>query len=172
MDRMRILPRRFGPGCMQFGHLPSEIIFPHTAHSVLPQHLFYPYWKPAMRTKILLISVALAVTTLSAQAFERPFPPAAKRGVMTPAVSPTIIINDKTRRLTAGARIWNQNNTIDMPAALRGSNLPVNYTEIDSGEIDRVWILTADEAAKAPPKPVVPATPLPAPLPAPASKFQ
>src|SRR5690606_6862859 len=117
-------------------------------------------------------SVALSLMSVSAHAFERPFPPNAKRGVMTPAVAPAIIINEKTRTMTAGARIWNQNNTIDMPAALRGSNLPVNYTEIDTGEIDRVWILTADEAAKAPPKPVVPATPLPAPLPAPASKFQ
>lgn len=125
-----------------------------------------------MRTRILLISVVLAATTLSAQAFERPFPPGVKRGEMTPAVAPAIIINDKTRTLTAGARIWNQNNTIDMPAALRGSKLIVNYTEIDSGEIDRVWILTADEARQALPKPVAPLNPLPAPLPAPASKFQ
>ncbi|RBA23272.1 hypothetical protein [Herminiimonas fonticola] len=120
-----------------------------------------------MRTRILLISVAFAVTSFSAQAFERPFPAGAKRGVMTPAVAPAIIINDKTRTLTAGARIWNQNNTIDMPAALRGSKLPVNYTEIASGEIDRVWILTEEEAKQAPPKPVVPAA-----LPAPVSKFQ
>lgn len=125
-----------------------------------------------MRIGTLLISCALALGTLSAHAFERPFPPGAKRGEMTPAISPAIIINDKTRMLTAGARIWNQNNTIDMPAALRGSKLPVNYTEVESGEIDRVWILTEDEARKAPPKPVVPATPLPVPLPAPASKFQ
>ncbi|MDO9422387.1 MAG: hypothetical protein Q7T66_17125 [Herminiimonas sp.] len=81
---------------------------------------------------------------------------------MTPAASPTIIIDEKTRTMTAGARIWNQNNTIDMPAALRGSKIPVNYTEITSGEIDRVWILTAEEAKQAPPKPVVPPTILPA----------
>ena len=109
-----------------------------------------------MRTRILLISVALAVTSLSAHAFERPFPPGVKRGVMTPAVAPAIIINDKTRTLTAGARIWNQNNTIDMPAALRGNKLPVNYTEVASGQIDRVWILTEDEAKKALPKPLAP----------------
>lgn len=59
-----------------------------------------------------------------------------------------------------------------MPAALRGSKFAVNYTEIESGEIDRVWILTADEAKLALPKPLVPVVPLPAPLPAPVSKFQ
>ncbi len=125
-----------------------------------------------MWTQRFLISCAFAVTAMSAHAFERQFPPTVKRGVMTPAVSPAIIINDKTRTMTAGARIWNQDNTIEMPAALRGSKFAVNYTEIESGEIDRVWILTADEAKLALPKPLVPVVPLPAPLPAPVSKFQ
>ena len=87
---------------------------------------------------------------------------------MTPAVFPAIIINDKERTLTAGARIWNQNNTIDMPAAIRGTKLPVNYTEIENGQIDRVWILTPDEAKVALPKPPVPAGPSSVPV----SKFQ
>jgi hypothetical protein len=115
-----------------------------------------------MWTQRFLIACAFAVAAMSAQAFDRPFPPTVKRGLMTPAASPSIIIDEKTRTLTAGARIWNQNNTIDMPAALRGSKIPVNYTEIASGEIDRVWILTAEEAKQAPPKPVVPPTTLPA----------
>lgn len=125
-----------------------------------------------MWTQRFLIGCAFAVAAMSAQAFDRPFPPTVKRGVMTPAVSPAIIINDKTRTLTAGARIWNQDNMIEMPAALRGSKFAVNYTEIESGEIDRVWILTADEAKRPLPKPLAPAVPLPTPLPAPASKFQ
>ena len=125
-----------------------------------------------MWTQRFLIGCAFTVAAMSAHAFERQFPPTAKRGVMTPAVSPAIIINDKTRTMTAGARIWNQDNTIEMPAALRGSKFAVNYTEIESGEIDQVWILTADEAKLTLPKPLVPAVPLPAPLPAPVSKFQ
>lgn len=48
--------------------------------------------------------------------------------------------------MAPGARIWNQDNLIEMPAALRGSDLPVNYTEDAQGDIDRVWILTAEEA--------------------------
>jgi hypothetical protein len=36
---------------------------------------------------------------------------------------------------------------IEMPAALRGSNIVVNYTVDGVGDIDRIWILTTDEAA-------------------------
>ena len=81
----------------------------------------------------------------SAFAFERPFPRNAQRGKMTPAAYPMIVIEGKNRQLAPGARIWNQNNLIEMPASLRGSDLVVNYTEDKQGEIDRIWILTADE---------------------------
>jgi hypothetical protein len=40
-----------------------------------------------------------------------------------------------------------------MPAYLQGSALTVNYTENAQGEIDRVWILTDDEARQPPPAP-------------------
>lgn len=115
-----------------------------------------------MRIGTLLVSCALALATLSAHAFDRPFPPEAKRGVMTPDVYPAIIINDKPRTLSAGARIWNRDNRIEMPAALRGNEFIVHYTENRDGEIDRVWILTADEIALPPPKPA-PVTTLPFP---------
>lgn len=125
-----------------------------------------------MRIQTFLLSCALALVTLTAQAFDRPFPDTVKRGVMTPANYPAIIIDEKTRTLSAGARIWNQDNMIEMPSALRGTDFAVNYTESDTGDIDRIWILTADEAKKtlpllpvnpAPPKPT-PVKPLPAPV--------
>lgn len=121
-----------------------------------------------MRIHNFLITCALALVTLSAQAFERPFPPEVKRGVMTPASYPAIVINEKTRTLSAGARIWNQDNMIEMPSALRGSDIAVNYTESNTGDIDRIWILTADEAKRT--LPLVPLEPAkPTPLPAPVS---
>ncbi|ABR91104.1 Uncharacterized conserved protein [Janthinobacterium sp. Marseille] len=121
-----------------------------------------------MRIQTFLLSCALALVTLTAQAFERPFPDTVKRGVMTPANYPAIIIDEKTRTLSAGARIWNQDNMIEMPSALRGSEFAVNYTESDTGDIDRIWILTADEAKKTLPLvPVKPPVTKPAPLPAP-----
>ncbi|MNR87785.1 hypothetical protein D3C72_186850 [compost metagenome] len=124
-----------------------------------------------MRIQTFLLSCALALVTLSAQAFDRPFPDIAKRGVMTPANYPAVIINEKTRTLSAGARIWNQDNMIEMPSALRGSEMAVNYTESDTGDIDRIWILTADEAKRTLPLlPVKPAPVKPTPLPAPVTK--
>jgi hypothetical protein len=105
----------------------------------------------------LLISSLFAAVMLPAHAYERPFPKNAKRGKMEVGAYPTVAINEKTRRLSAGARIWNRKNLIQMPASLSGQELVVNYTEDKQGNIDRVWILTEDEAKQPPPKP----TPVP-----------
>lgn len=82
---------------------------------------------------------------LTVHAADRPFPVTAKRGTMTPAPYPEIVIDSKLRHLAPGARIWNAENLIEMPAALRG-DFTVNYTENDEGDIDRVWILNDEEA--------------------------
>jgi hypothetical protein len=101
-----------------------------------------------MRTRRFLIGLILSTTVLSALAFERPFPATAKRGTMSPAVYPTIVIDGTTRRLSAGSRIWNTDNLIQMPATLRSGDYVVNYTETLQGDIDRMWILNQQEAAK------------------------
>lgn len=101
-----------------------------------------------MWTRRFLMMVLLITTALTAVAFERPFPQSVKRGKMTPANYPAIIIDGKTRALTAGARIFNEDNMIQMPASLRGSNIVVNYVETDLGEIDRIWILSSEEASQ------------------------
>ncbi|MBJ7314327.1 hypothetical protein H7U20_29675 [Rugamonas sp. CCM 8940] len=85
---------------------------------------------------------------LAAQGIERPFPPDALRGKMTPGYFPDIFIDGKPRRLAAGARVFNQDNMIAMPATLRGSGIAVNYTVDAAGMIERVWILNDDEAAR------------------------
>jgi hypothetical protein len=76
----------------------------------------------------------------------RAFPPNAKRGKMTPAYHPEIYIDGKLRMMSPSSRIFNQDNLIEMPAALRGKDIVVNYTEDRDGNIDRVWILTREEA--------------------------
>lgn len=109
-----------------------------------------------MSTRRLLLSamIACTVSALSvaapALAFERPFPAHAKRGVMKPDLFPSVVIDGKPRILTAGARIWNTDNLIQMPASLPVKNVVVNYTEDDAAYIDRIWILTTDEAAQTP----------------------
>jgi hypothetical protein len=84
----------------------------------------------------------------AAQGIERPFPPDALRGKMTPGYFPDILIDGKPRRLAAGARIFNQDNMIAMPATLRGSDIVVNYTVDAAGMLERVWLLNDDEAAR------------------------
>lgn len=108
-----------------------------------------------------LTGFALVAVTLSAQAFDRPFPQNAKRGDLEMSNYPQVLINDKVRNLSAGARIWNQQNLIQMPASLQGNTFIVNYTEDLEKRIDRIWILTAEEAKLPPPK-ATPVTPLPA----------
>jgi len=94
----------------------------------------------------------LGLASLTAHAFERPFPPSAKRGTLSMANYPaTIAIDGKERRLSPGAWIRNERNTIDMPATLVGREFTVNYTENNEGDIDRIWILAPEEAQAKPP---------------------
>jgi|EP01034_Spumella_vulgaris_P036566 hypothetical protein len=99
------------------------------------------------RSLTLLLTMPLLMPLL-ALADGRPFPPNAKRGKMTPAWHPAIVIDGKTRTLSPAARIFNQENTIEMPASLRGENLVVNYQEDSDGLILNVWILTREEASQ------------------------
>lgn len=94
-----------------------------------------------------LCALMLAAITLPALA-ERPFPANTQRGAMTLGVFPAVTMNGVARQLSVGARIFNRHNTIDMPETITGNNIVVNYTEDNMGYIDRVWILTREEAAQ------------------------
>jgi len=96
-----------------------------------------------------LIALLLAVlVTVPSLAIDRPFPANILRGKFTPGYFPDITLDGKARQLSPAARIFNQDNRIEMPAALRGKDLVVNYTVDGMGNIDRIWILTAEEAAQ------------------------
>lgn len=98
----------------------------------------------------MLASIATLATlaTQPAWAEPRPFPADARRGTMTPAYHPEMVINGKTRRLSAAARIFNDENMIEMPAGLRGRDYVVNYQEDGEGQIRNIWILTREEASQ------------------------
>lgn len=93
-------------------------------------------------------AATLALLTTVPACAERPFPAHAKRGLMTPAYHPDIIIDGKPRRLAPAARIFNQDNLIEVPASLRGSNIVVKYEEDRDGLIVNVWLLTPEEAGQ------------------------
>lgn len=97
---------------------------------------------------LLLASLFSMPAIAQQQPLARPFPANALRGKMTPAYYPEVLIDGKSRQLAPSARIFNQENLIEMPAALRGTDLVVNYTVDSWGNIDRIWILNKDEIAQ------------------------
>ena len=97
-----------------------------------------------------LIGLFCATTALAALAFDRPFPPIAKRGTMSPAAYPAIVIDGLSRHLSPGALIRNQDNLIEPATSLRGGGYAVLYTENEHGDIDRVWLLTGEETTRYP----------------------
>lgn len=106
-----------------------------------------------MWIKRSVAALLAAVVALPLLAGARPFPADIKRGRMTPGYYPDLTIDGKPRKLSPAARIFNQDNTIEMPASLRGSGMLVYYTEDANGDIKEVWILTDEEAAQEMPAP-------------------
>ncbi|HEY8608815.1 MAG TPA: hypothetical protein VIM12_17000 [Noviherbaspirillum sp.] len=107
---------------------------------------FYDEMGLQMRHRPLLFLFLAAQFLLPALAADRPFPPVAKRGTMSSAPHPQIVIEGRQRQLAPGARIWNEDNLIQLPASIDVRGVPVNYTEDADGAIDRVWMLTPEEA--------------------------
>ena len=60
-------------------------------------------------------------------------------------VFPNIVLNGQVNRLAPGARIWNQQNLITMPASLYAQQFVVRYTLNNEKQIDRIWILRDEE---------------------------
>ena len=104
-----------------------------------------------MTRRSFCIAALAALVLAPAYGEPRPFPPNAKWGRLTPGYFPEVVIDGKVRRLSPAARIVNADNMSEVPAALRGKNIIVNYTENADGDIDRVWILTAEEARQSAP---------------------
>lgn len=101
----------------------------------------------------IVSGLALGLALIApAHALDRLFPPQTKRGEMSNVDFPSVKINGAERRLSAGAWIKNENNTIDMPVTLRGRQFTVNYTEDNEGNVNRVWILSPAEASVPLPK--------------------
>jgi hypothetical protein len=81
---------------------------------------------------------------------QRNFPPNALRGVLVVGEIPQVRVNGVDGTLAPGARIFGQNNMLQMSGSLVGAKLLVHYTLDTSGQVKDVWILTPDEAAKRP----------------------
>ncbi|AIY43281.1 putative GTPase [Collimonas arenae] len=101
-----------------------------------------------MRPIRLLILFLLATLAFSAMAIERDFPATTLRGNMTITDYPNVTMNGNVLRLSPGSRIWNTQQLTQIPSSLGSDTYRVNYTVDMQGDIDRVWILSPDEASQ------------------------
>lgn len=101
-----------------------------------------------MKIRQLLAGAVLLGMTLSATAINRWFPVGTKRGEASFASYPKLIINGTERTAGPGLRIWNTEGRIQFRSDTKGDKVIINYTEDAYKYIDRIWILTPEEAAK------------------------
>jgi hypothetical protein len=101
----------------------------------------------------LAVAAALVHTPVHAQSL-RPLPATARLADFEMRQYPEILLNGELARMSAGGQIRDAQNRIVMPAGITGTH-PVLYERDPSGQVSRIWILTADEvkAAKARPQP-------------------
>jgi hypothetical protein len=119
-------------------------------------HPFLPFCRRLLTRFIATSAWAVAVVIAIApgflpadalaQAEGRPFPAAAKRGILQVTEPPNLLINGASERLSPGSRIRGENNMLVMSGQLVGQSVLVNYTRNAQGMIHEVWILTAIEA--------------------------
>jgi hypothetical protein len=94
----------------------------------------------------LLAALLVLLSTAAAAQQLRTIPADAKRGSMSHVNDTIVQIDGKPARLSHGAQIRGQMNTIVLPTALPPKSL-VKYQFDQAGHVHRVWILTPQEAA-------------------------
>jgi hypothetical protein len=122
--------------------------------SVVQVHLSPPHI-PLLRTLLLIAGTVLAIASIAAPAYAqlRSIPDDAKRGQMRFIREMVVEIDGAQARLSPGAQIRNTDNRLLLPSALPQDSLLVKYIVDASGQVQRVWILTQEEAAKPDKKP-------------------
>lgn len=99
----------------------------------------------------LAATLALPASADDLERERRHFPSNVKRGKMTLGYGRDIVIDGKPRQLSPAARIFSAENRSVTPSSVRDQDIIVNYTDDLHGYINRVWILTPEEARQHPP---------------------
>jgi hypothetical protein len=105
-----------------------------------------------MRRKLLALLICALVMPAAAMAQARLIPDSARRGSIVHIQDTIVEIDGQQMRLSAGAQIRSRDNLFIVPMSLPSGAL-VKYTLDGSGQIHRVWVLTAEEAAAPDKKP-------------------
>ena len=99
-----------------------------------------------MRRKLYALLICALVVPAAALAQVRQIPDSARRGSIVHLQDSIVEVDGQRMRLSAGAQIRSRENLFIVPMSLPRGAL-VKYTLEDSGQIHRVWVLTAEEAA-------------------------
>ena len=98
-----------------------------------------------MRRMLFVLLICALVLPVSVRAQVRQIPDDARRGNIVHIQDFVVEIDGQRMRLSAGAQVRDQDNLIIVPMSLPPGAL-VKYTLDGTGQIRRVWVLTAEEA--------------------------
>ena len=94
----------------------------------------------------------LLCISLNALADDRSFPAQAKRGALSITKMADLVIDGKLKLTTPSTRIYSEDGMLITASTLDAVKAPVNYIENEFGEIETLWLLTAEEAKASEPK--------------------
>lgn len=99
---------------------------------------------------VFIAAVAVLASNVHAQLSRLfPFPPSdSKLGELTAIDYPQVEINGEILQLGAGGQIRGTNNLIILPTMLTKFG-PILYWVGPTGDVQRIWLLTPEEAARA-----------------------
>ena len=95
----------------------------------------------------LLMGLVLVAAATATQAQLRAIPPEAKRGYLSHVQGMTVELNGQRVDLAAGAQIRDARNLVVVPTAVPAGSL-VKYLLSADKKLQRVWILSPQEAAQ------------------------
>lgn len=105
-----------------------------------------------MLRNLLALLISALILPSAAMAQLRQIPDEARRGNIVHVQGAIVEIDGERMRLSPGAQIRSRDNLFIVPMSLP-TGAPVKYTLDGSGQLHRVWVLTAEEAAAPDKKP-------------------
>lgn len=102
---------------------------------------------PPLTRALVVLALALFFPGLAAGQL-RTIPEAAKRATIEHVTDMIVSVDGRQMRLAPGAAIRNERNLIIVPVALPRAGAEAHYLVDADGQISRVWLLSAEEAAR------------------------
>jgi hypothetical protein len=86
------------------------------------------------------------ITSTGSWAQSNVFPEHAHQGLLSSSAYPSIVINGIQRDTSPNLQIRDKKNLIIVQSALSGGDVNVLYRENNQGQVERIWMLTQEQA--------------------------